>query len=88
MKNIEKIAIDTIVEKFATQNDEIVQAVISAKAAVEFAQTNFKKTASPLLASAKEAANVILVDQVSEEAIKYLEEKIAEIIKLPFKLQG
>lgn len=88
MKNIEKIAIDTIISQFSTKNNEIIQATISAKAAAETASANFKKAAGPLINMAKESASVLLQDQVSDEAIKYFEERIADTIKIPFKLQG
>ena len=88
MKNIEKIAIDTIVDQFQTKNAELIQATISAKAAVEMAQQNFKKTAGPVLNYAKESASMLLQDEISEEALKYFEDRITEIVKIPFKAKN
>ena len=69
MKNIEKIAIDTILEQFQAKHAEMISAAISAKGAVELAQSNFKKAAGPLINYAKDSATVLLQDEVSEEAI-------------------
>ena len=49
MKNIEKIAIDTIVDAFAIKNAELIQNVISTKAAADMAVANFKKAADILV---------------------------------------
>ena len=88
MKNIEKIAIDTIVSQFQEKYREMIDAAISAKGAVEVAQTNFKKAAGPLVSHAKDAAAILLQDEVSDEAITYFENTIADIIKLPFKAKN
>ena len=88
MKNIEKIAIDTIIEQFQTKNSELIQATISAKAAVEMAQQNFKKTAGTVLNYAKDSAAMLLQDEISEEALKYFEDRITEIVKIPFKAKN
>jgi hypothetical protein len=88
MKNIEKIAIDTIIDQFQTKNAELIQATISAKAAVEMAQQNFKKTAGPVLNYAKDSAAMLLQDEISEEALKYFEDRITEIVKIPFKAKN
>jgi hypothetical protein len=88
MKNIEKIGIDTMIQQFEEKYTEMIQASISAKAAVEMAQQNFKKTAGPLLGHAKDTAALILEDGVSEDAIKYFEDRISEIVKIPFKVRN
>jgi hypothetical protein len=88
MKNIEKIAIDTILSQFISKNGEIINHFKSAKAAVELAQQNFKKSASPLMSMAHESATVLLQDDVSEEAIKYYEERVTEITSIPFKIKN
>ncbi len=88
MKNIEKIAIDTIIDQFQSKNAELIQAAISAKAAVEMAQQNFKKTASPVLGYAKDSAAILLQDEISEDALKYFEDRITEIVKIPFKAKN
>lgn len=88
MKNIEKIAIDTVVDHFHAKNLEIVNAVISSKAAVELAQQNFKKSAQPLMNIAKDAIAPLIADDLSEDAIKYMEDRISEIMKIPFKAKN
>ena len=88
MKNIEKIAIDTMIDQFGQKNTEIIAATISAKAAVELAQQNFKKAAGPLVNYAKDSANLLLQDEVSEDAIAYFENRMSELIKIPFKAKG
>jgi hypothetical protein len=87
MKNLEKIAIDSILNDFGSSKTEMIQASISAKAAVEMAQQNFKKAAGPLVNYAKEAGNLLLEDNVSEEAIQYFEQRMSEIIKIPFTIR-
>jgi hypothetical protein len=87
MKNLEKIAIDSIVNDFANTKNEMIQASISAKAAVEMAQQNFKQTAGPLVNYAKESGKLLLEDGVSEEAIQYFEQRLSELIKIPFTLR-
>lgn len=88
MKNIEKIAIDTIVEGFATKNQELVNNLISMKAAADMAVQNFKKAAAGVNSYAKDAASPLLEDGISEEAEQYFEEKITELTKLPFKIKN
>ena len=88
MKNIEKIAIDTILDQFQSKNSEMINAVISAKGAVELAQSNFKKAAGPLMNYAKDSASILLQDDVSEEALTYFESRMSELIKIPFKAKG
>lgn len=88
MKNIEKIAIDTIVSQFSEKYKEMIQTSISAKAAVEAASANYKKSAGPLVNYAKETANLIIQDEVSDEAIKYFEDRISDSMKIPFKVKG
>jgi hypothetical protein len=87
MKNLEKIAIDSIVNDFANTKNEMIQASISAKAAVEMAQQNFKQTAGPLVNYAKESGKLLLEDGVSEEDIQYFEQRLSELIKIPFTLR-
>ena len=87
MKNLEKIAIDSLLLQFKEGKSEMIQHVISAKGAVEMAQQNFKKAASPLINYAKETGNLLLEDGVSEEAIQYFEQIISDIIKIPFTLK-
>jgi hypothetical protein len=87
MKNLEKIAIDAILNEFGTSKSEMIQNSVSAKAAVEMAQQNFKKAAGPLVNYAKESGNLLLEDGVSEEAIQYFEQRMTEIIKIPFTLR-
>jgi hypothetical protein len=88
MKNIEKIAIDTILENFQSKNAELISGAISAKGAVELAQANFKKAAGPLVNYAKDSASILLQDDVSEEAIAYFEARMSDLIKIPFKAKG
>ncbi len=88
MKNIEKIAIDTIVEGFATKNQELINNLISMKAAADMAVQNFKKAAAGVNAYAKDAAGPLLDDGISEEAEQYFETKITELTKLPFKIKN
>lgn len=87
MKNLEKIAIDSLIVEFGQTKGEIINAAISAKAAVEMAQQNFKQTAGPLLNYAKESGKLLLEDGVSEEAIQYFEQRLSELIKIPFTLR-
>jgi len=87
MKNLEKIAIDSIIEKFTNSKREMIESAISAKQAVEVAQQNFKKVAGPVVNYAKEAGNLLLEDGVSDEAITYFESRMTEIIKIPFSLK-
>lgn len=87
MKNLEKIAIDSIVNDFANTKAEMIQASISAKAAVEMAQQNFKQAAGPLVNYAKESGKLLIEDGVSEEAIQYFEQRLSELIKIPFTLR-
>jgi hypothetical protein len=84
MKNIEKIGIESLIESFSVKNQELVNQLISAKAAAETAQSNYKKAASPILGQVKEIGSSLLADEVSEDAIKYFEEKITDLIKIPF----
>lgn len=84
MKNIEKIAIDSMLEKFAAEKQELVANLISAKAAAELAQQNFKKAAGPVLTYAKELGALLAADEISEEATKYFEERMSDIVKIPF----
>ena len=88
MKNIEKIAIDTIVDAFAEKNKEIIQNVISTKAAADMAVANFKKAAAGVNEYAKNEAKPLLEDGISEEAEAYFEQRIAEVTKLPFKIKN
>ena len=86
MKNIEKIAIDSLVEKFTTEKQEIVQNLIAAKAAAELAQHNFKKAAGPVLTCAKELGAMLIADEISPEAANYFEQKMTDIVKIPFTI--
>lgn len=88
MKNIEKIAIDTIVEAFSVKNGEIIQNAISAKSAADIAVSNFKKAAAGVMEYAKTEAKPLLEDGISEEAEAYFEQRISEITKLPFKIKN
>jgi len=87
MKNLEKIAIDSIIENFTNSKREMIQSAISAKQAVEVAQQNFKKVASPVVNYAKEVGNLLLEDGVSDEVITYFESRMTEIVKIPFSLK-
>jgi hypothetical protein len=87
MKKLEKIAIDSIIENFTNNKREMIQSAISAKHAVEVAQQNFKKVASPVVNYAKEVGNLLLEDGVSDEAITYFESRMTEIVKIPFSLK-
>lgn len=87
MKNIEKIAIDSMIEKFQTEKAELIQGLISAKSAAEIAQQNFKKAAGPVLGHAKEIGALLAEDEISEEATKYFEGRISEILNFPFAVQ-
>jgi hypothetical protein len=87
MKNLEKIAIDSILQDFQNSKKEMIDGAISAKQAVEIAQQNFKKIAGPLVNYAKEAGNLLLEDEVTDEAITYFEGRMAEIMKIPFSLK-
>jgi hypothetical protein len=87
MKNLEKIAIDSILQDFQNSKKEMIEGAISAKQAVEIAQQNFKKTAGPLVNYAKEAGNLLLEDGVTDEAITYFEGRMTEMIKIPFSLK-
>ena len=88
MKNIEKIGIDTLIGQFTSKYNEQIEAVISAKQAVEIAQGNFKKVAGPLVASAKEIGNELVTDELSDQAIEYFETTVGQIIKIPFKVKN
>ena len=88
MKNIEKIGIDTLVSQFSNKHNEQIEALISAKQAVEIAQGNFKKIAGPLIASAKEVGNELVSDELSDQAIEYFETTVGQIIKIPFKVKN
>jgi hypothetical protein len=83
MKNIEKIGIDSMLEQFTVKNSELIQTMISTKSAAELAQQNFKKSAGPVVNLAKEIRASLVTDTVSEEALKYYEEKMIEILKMP-----
>ena len=85
MKNIEKIAIDTLIGQFNEKNTELIQNAVSAKQAAEMASANFKKAAGLVLNNVKEISSMLLAEGVSEEALTYFEEKVGEITKLPFK---
>ena len=88
MKNLEKIAIDTMVNEFSSKYKEMIDASKSAKAALEMAQTNFKKIIGPLINVAKESGTLLLQDEASDEAIKYFEDKMTEIVKYSLKLKA
>jgi hypothetical protein len=87
MKNLEKIAIDSIIDNFTNSKREMIESAISAKQAVEVAQQNFKKVAGPVVNYAKEAGNLLLEDGVSDEAIAYFESRMTEIVKIHFSLR-
>lgn len=87
MKNLEKIAIDSIIESFSNEKRELIETAITSKSAVEVAQQQFKKIAQPLVNYAKESGNLLLEDAVSEEAIQYFEQRMTELIKIPFTLR-
>ena len=84
MKNLEKIAIDTILSEIENSKTEMIQNAISAKSAAELAQQNFKEVATPLVNYAKEARNLLVEDNASDEAMQYFEERMSAIIKIPF----
>ena len=86
MKNIEKIAIDSMIDKFTAEKAELVAQLVSAKSAAEVAQQNFKKAAGPVLTYAKELGALLAADEISEEATKYFEEKMSDIVKIPFTI--
>jgi len=88
MKTIEKIAIDALLDEFDEKYKDMINASISARQAVEIAQRNFKEVATPLMNYAKEAGNILVIDEVSKEAIDYFEEKMSSIIKIPFKVKN
>lgn len=85
MKNIEKIGIDTLLDQFNTKYKELIEASISARNAVEIAQQNFKKVAGTLMSHGKDTAALIAEDQLSEDAMKYVEDRLSGIMKIPFK---
>jgi hypothetical protein len=87
MKKLEKIAIDAIITDFVNSKTEMIEATIEAKAAAELAQQNFKKVAGPLISHAKEAGNLLLEDEVSDEAMAYFEQRFSELVKIPFTLR-
>lgn len=88
MKNIEKIAIDTITEFFAVKNGEIIQNAISSKAAADMAVANYKKAAAAVMEYAKDEAKLLLEDGISEDAEAYFEQRMTEITRLPFKIKN
>ena len=77
MKNIEKIAIDTILKEFSESKRELIEQMISAKQAVQVAQTNFKKSADPVINYAKDTAASLLQDDISEDAVTYFDNGIS-----------
>ena len=87
MKNLEKIAIDSLIVEFGQTKGEMINSAISAKAAVEMAQQHFKKTAGPIMNYAKETGGLLLEDGVSDEAIQYFEQRMSDLIKIPFTLK-
>jgi nitrate reductase NapAB chaperone NapD len=88
MKNIEKLGIDTLIVQFSEKYKEQIEAAISAKQAVEIAQSNFKKIAGPLVSSAKDLGNELVSDELSDQAIDYFETAIGQIVKIPFKVKS
>ena len=86
MKNIEKIAIDSMIEKFIAEKAELIANLVSSKSAAELAQQNFKKAAGPVLTYAKEMGLLLAADEITEEATKYFEEKMTDIVKIPFTI--
>ena len=87
MKNIEKIAIDSMVDKFAIDWNEGLKELSRAKTLIEEAQKEFKKVAGPIMTQGKEMGGMLLEDGVSEEAVKYFEERFTELVKIPFVLK-
>jgi hypothetical protein len=86
MKNVEKIAIESVIKDFMEKYQEMISTVISSRQAVEVAKQNYAKVANPLVNAAKESMGVIS-SEISEEGAAYLEEKLSDVIKIPFKLK-
>ena len=84
MKTVEKIAIDAIIMQFAERNIEIIRSSISSRIALQQASQNHEKNVSSLLVMAKKAVDPLINDNISEDAIKYLEERMSAIINMPF----
>ena len=87
MKNIEKIAIDSMLRAFEEGEALAIDQLSVAKKQVEEAQLNFKRIAGALKSSAQKLGDLLIEDGVSDEAIKYFQEKMQEITKIPFTQQ-
>ena len=87
MKNIERIAIDSMLRAFEEGEATNIEQLTTAKKEVEEAQQNFKKIASSVKASAQKLGDLLTEDGVSDEAFKYFQEKMQEITKIPFTQQ-
>ena len=86
MKNIEKIAIDSLIQTIETELSQDISQMSNFKRQFEEAKKNFQGAAGKLISSAKKSVADI-VDELSEEGIAYLEAEISSKLTVPFKLK-
>lgn len=86
MKNLEKMAIESIVSKIEVEFTDDVAALTNLKRAFEEAKKNFQVAAGNLVTEVK-GLTADIVDELSEEAATVLETEIATRLGAPFKLK-
>lgn len=86
MKNIEKMAVDSLASDFAKRNEERVQVLENYKKELDEAKANFMSVAKAMISDAKELASEI-ESELSPEGLEYLEKTFSAIIKVPFELK-
>jgi hypothetical protein len=83
MKTIEKIAADQLAQQFYEKNTERIQQMISSHQALLAAKKNYNDVASSLIAEGTKMMES-LSNEFSEEGMKYFQEKMKELSKIPF----
>ncbi len=84
MKNIEKIAIDSILKSIEDKMGNDVVELTACKARFEEAKKNFQTLAGRLAQDARSLTGEIL-EELSEDGIAYLEKEVSGKLDIPFK---
>lgn len=87
MKNIEKLAIDHIINNIKTEQVNKATQISEAKAAIQEAKDYFTGLAKGIITDIKESTKEI-EDEISEEGIEYLDKEISSYFGFPFKLKS
>lgn len=86
MKNIEKIAIDSLLQKLDSEMETDIIQMGEFKKQFEEAKKNFQGAANKLIGNAKNSVKEIS-DELSEEGIVYIESELSVKLTVPFKLK-